>query len=472
VKKKKNGIVLSSSAPLGLDRWLDFSVYHAGGMDTLTGATRWQVSSEDEEDYMAEDLFLVRDHLGSVVMTLKAQKTCTMWMEPPGPGEGGPECGAWAYVLNPIETFEYDPYGQPTAHVPGSEDTPSGAGYLALKTAGAFAMSGEKSGYMLLDRNDIGRPNGTPGNTWVRNGAVPAAQSHYGWNYLFTARPWDSDVRQYYIRNRWYDPQQGRWTAVDPIGYRGGLNQYAYCGGNPINAVDPMGLAVLVFGVCTQPECNIPHTGFNIQWDDPNKYGKNLQFDYDHTIFNAIDGNDAFSNRGGPGQADRTEAELILEYGFRISDEAVWKAVTETKKRFKKTTEEGVLYEYRLCDQNCNTTTAYFIQIALITESFLETSKNGMWINHNVMKPYSYLVAANSLNYNLSLPTSYMTNGEDENMFVSEESYYHKMGVPENHREAIAKGDRIDLGSQIYKWFLKWQEAGVLQGAWREGVPE
>jgi len=234
--------------PLGLDRWLDFSVYHAGGMDTLTGATRWQVSSEDEEDYMAEDLFLVRDHLGSVVMTLKAKKVCTMYGEPPNPVED-PPCLASAYVLNPIETFEYDPDGQPTAHVPASESTPQGPGYLALKTAGAFAMSGEKSGYMLLDRNDIGRPNGTPGNTWVRNRAVPAAQSHYGWNYLFTARPWDSDVRQYYVRNRWYDPLQGRWTAVDPIGYKGGLNQYAYCGGNPVHWNDVLGLAYFVLNV-------------------------------------------------------------------------------------------------------------------------------------------------------------------------------------------------------------------------------
>jgi len=222
-------VIDAASAPLGLT---------VGSISAFIT----QVSSEDEEDYMAEDLFLVRDHLGSVVMTLKAQKTCTMWMEPPGPGEGDPECGAWAYVLNPIETFEYDPYGQPTAHVPASEDTPSGAGYLALKTAGAFAMPGEKSGYTLLDRNDIGRSNGTPGNTWVRNGAVPAAQSHYGWNYLFTARPWDSDVRQYYVRHRWYDPLQGRWTAVDPIGYRGGLNQYAYCGGNPVCFIDLTGL--------------------------------------------------------------------------------------------------------------------------------------------------------------------------------------------------------------------------------------
>jgi RHS repeat-associated protein len=41
-----------------------------------------------------------------------------------------------------------------------------------------------------------------------------------------------------------YDPEIGRWLAKDPIGFEGKqLNLYAYVGGNPINAIDPFGLA-------------------------------------------------------------------------------------------------------------------------------------------------------------------------------------------------------------------------------------
>jgi hypothetical protein len=44
------------------------------------------------------------------------------------------------------------------------------------------------------------------------------------------------------MRNRYYDPQTGRFTQQDPIGLAGGMNLYGFAEGDPINFSDPYGL--------------------------------------------------------------------------------------------------------------------------------------------------------------------------------------------------------------------------------------
>jgi RHS repeat-associated protein len=72
-----------------------------------------------------------------------------------------------------------------------------------------------------------------------RGGCLPRLRSQYAAGQLDT-------TGLYHFGERYYDPNTMRWTQQDPINQGASLtqaNRYAYAGGDPINNVDPIGMA-------------------------------------------------------------------------------------------------------------------------------------------------------------------------------------------------------------------------------------
>ncbi len=61
--------------------------------------------------------------------------------------------------------------------------------------------------------------------------------------FRYQSKYHDTETGLSYFGYRYYSAKLGRWISRDPLGEDGGFNLYGYCGNDPVNYFDPLGLA-------------------------------------------------------------------------------------------------------------------------------------------------------------------------------------------------------------------------------------
>ncbi|MEY8876773.1 MAG: RHS repeat-associated core domain-containing protein, partial [Leptothrix sp. (in: b-proteobacteria)] len=143
---------------------------------------------------------------------------------------------------------EYDKSGAALREYIWLDDVP-----VAMFTPGATASAAPIVYYIHTDHLNTPRVvTDTAGNLrwrWIADPfgtAVPetnpAGLGAFVQNLRFPGQVADGETGLFYNMARYYDPMIGRYVESDPIGLQGGINTYAYVGGNPLSYMDPLGL--------------------------------------------------------------------------------------------------------------------------------------------------------------------------------------------------------------------------------------
>jgi RHS repeat-associated protein len=107
--------------------------------------------------------------------------------------------------------------------------------YVGPGTSAKRFLHADHLGSIVAVTNSSGGPTI---NTYDEYG-IPGANNNGRFQY--TGQAWLGELGMYYYKARIYSPTMGRFLQIDPVGYEGGINIYAYTGDDPINENDPTG---------------------------------------------------------------------------------------------------------------------------------------------------------------------------------------------------------------------------------------
>jgi RHS repeat-associated protein len=149
----------------------------------------------------------------------------------------------WAGRKLAIVEVERDRLGRPVTRVYWLLSDHLGTPHAAVDEEGRIVWRGQYGpfGELLAEEGRLDQPLRLPG------------QFH------------DRETGLFDNYRRSYDPRRGRYLEPDPLGLAGGWNLYAYVGGNPVQATDPLGLILFAFdGTGNSNPARAPDTLSNV----------------------------------------------------------------------------------------------------------------------------------------------------------------------------------------------------------------
>ncbi|MFT3808429.1 MAG: RHS repeat-associated core domain-containing protein [Micropepsaceae bacterium] len=132
---------------------------------------------------------------------------------------------------------EYDGSGAMLRrYVPGAGVDETLVWYEGSGTTDRRYLFTDERGSVIAITDAAGAALGT--NTYDEYGRPGAGNMG---RFQYTGQAYIPELNLYYYKARFYSADLKRFLQPDPIGYAGGMNLYAYVGGDPVNFTDPTG---------------------------------------------------------------------------------------------------------------------------------------------------------------------------------------------------------------------------------------